>query len=282
MRTLRIAVLILPLSGCATSPIQLDPGAQAVKVAKSDPTDNFQEIGPVSGYNGQGCGLYGSLGTYEGAVTDLKNNAHAMGADFVQIFTINEPSSEPLCWDNQYTLSGTAYRKVRSAPSPMPIVEERKEKSTAERLLELQDLRSRNLITQEEYEGWLALALPCGVFGPADFSQPPIGVNALHPLLEARRHLGCNNEQELRARRPIAVISRPEREGKLVKFLLHGHPVLRAQHGIDQGPGSLIRPLHQHPLAGVPDHGFVFLRCHMEELRPRRPQAQLLGLNAAF
>jgi hypothetical protein len=152
MRTLRIAVLILPLSGCATSPVQLDPGAQAVKVAKSDPTDNFQELGPVSGYNGQGCGLYGSLGTYEGAVTNLKNKAHAMGADFVQIFTINEPSSEPLCWDNQYTLSGTAYRKVRGAPSPMPIVEERKEKSTAERLLELQDLRSKNLITQEEYE----------------------------------------------------------------------------------------------------------------------------------
>ena len=67
-----------------------------------------------------------------------------------------------------------------------------------------------------------------------------------------------------------------------MKFLLHKRPILSAQHGIDQGPGSLIRPLRKHPLAGVQNHSVVFLRCHMEELTPRRPQAQLLGLNAAF
>jgi hypothetical protein len=143
--------IVVGLSACASQPIVLDPGATAVKVAKSDPTDNFEEVGPVSGFHGQGCGAFGSLGTYEGAVTDLKNNAHRMQGNYVQIFTITEPHLRGGCFDNVYKLSGTAYRQVRDLPSPTPIVEQKKQ-STAEKLAELQSLRSQNLITAEEYE----------------------------------------------------------------------------------------------------------------------------------
>jgi hypothetical protein len=152
MRHLSPLLVVLGLSACATPPIVLDPGASAVKIAKSDPADNFEEVGPVSGFHGNGCGGFGYLGTYEGAVTNIKNNAHRMHANYVQIFTITEPHFRPGCFDNIYKLSGTAYRQVREMPSPTPIVEQQKKKTTAEKLADLQNLRSQNLISAEEYE----------------------------------------------------------------------------------------------------------------------------------
>ena len=152
MRHLFLSAVVLGLSSCASPPIVLDAGAGAVKVAKSDPADNFEEVGPVSGFHGNGCGGFGYLGTYEGAVTDIKNNAHRLQANYVQIFTITEPHFRPGCFDNLYKLSGTAYRQVRDMPSPTPTIELKKKQSTAEKLAELQNLRSQNLISAEEYE----------------------------------------------------------------------------------------------------------------------------------
>jgi hypothetical protein len=152
MRQFLFSVLVLGLSACASPNVVLDPGANAVKVAKSDPSDNFEEVGPVSGSHGEGCGAFGYPGTYEGAVTDIKNNAHKMQANYVQIFTIVEPHFRPGCFDNLYKLSGTGYRKVREMPSPTPIVEQHKKMTTHEKLAELQGLRSQNLISADEYE----------------------------------------------------------------------------------------------------------------------------------
>lgn len=147
-----IVIAAAMVSGCARQSIRLSPGANVVKVAKSDPTDNYTEIGPVSGLHGNGCGGFGRMGSYEGAVTDLKNRAYSMGADYVQIMTISEPHAAPGCFVNTYKISGTAYKQIRSMPSPLPIIEQSSESAIVKRLRELQSLRNDGVITQKEFE----------------------------------------------------------------------------------------------------------------------------------
>jgi len=154
MKKYILLVCIALLSGCATAPVvSLRPGAEIVKVAKADPPDNYEEVGPVSGYDGKGCGGFGYYGTYERAVTDIKNRAHSKGADYVQIFTITEPHLRGDCFDNLYKLSGTAYRKVRDLPSPTPIVNKPVGNDVlVEKMRLLKQLRDEGLITEKQYE----------------------------------------------------------------------------------------------------------------------------------
>ena len=107
----------LPLAGCASAPtVNLVPGAESVKVAKSDPANNYQHIGSVTGVGGEGCGRFGSIGRFEDAIIDIKNRAHSAGGEYVQIFTINEPNYDGTCSGNKYTISGTVYKKIRELP----------------------------------------------------------------------------------------------------------------------------------------------------------------------
>lgn len=147
-----IALLSFFTAGCATIPITLNPGAEAVKVGKSDATDNYEEIGPVTAVHGNGCGYLGTRGTYDGAVLLLKNKAHALGSNYVQIFTLKEPYGAQDCFVNEYVISGTAYRRTRESPSPLPIVEKGNNRSTSEKLTELQSLLSKKLISDQEYQ----------------------------------------------------------------------------------------------------------------------------------
>jgi hypothetical protein len=76
-----------------------------------DALDIYQDIGPISVADGEGCGGFGYQGTYDRAMTLLKNKAFRMGADYVQIFTVSEPYSANGCFVNLYKISGTAYKK---------------------------------------------------------------------------------------------------------------------------------------------------------------------------
>lgn len=153
-RSATVLSVLAAFTGCVSVPvITLTPGAEVVKVAKADPPDNYQEVGPVSGYDGTGCGGFGYLGTYERAVLDLKNRSYGMGGDYVQIFTITEPHFRPGCFDNQYKLSGTAYKKVRDMPSPTPIVNKPSEGSAVlEKLRLLKQMLDEGLITEQQYQ----------------------------------------------------------------------------------------------------------------------------------
>ena len=116
MKNLLVTILLVPiLAGCASTPqITLIDGAINVRVAKSDPPlDNYQEVGPVYAAHGKGCGAWGYFGTYEGAMTVLKNRAYEMGADYVQLFRISEPRAIGGCSFNVYELTGTAYRRIK-------------------------------------------------------------------------------------------------------------------------------------------------------------------------
>lgn len=140
------------LGACAAPQVRLNSGAEVVRVAKSDPTDNYEEIGPVSGFDGDGCGGFGYLGTYERAIIDIKNRAYALGADYIQIFTITEPYSLPNCFVNEYKLSGTAYKKVRDLPSPTPIINKSPNDAALEKLRTLKQMKDEGLITEQEYQ----------------------------------------------------------------------------------------------------------------------------------
>ena len=144
--------LVLSVAGCATAPpLLLTPGASSVLVAKSDPGDNYEIIGPVSGFDGEGCGGFGYLGSYERATTNLRNKTFSMGGNYAQIIILTEPHLRGDCFDNEYVIRATAYKKVRSQPSATPIIDIGDEKLT-KKLHELKKLLDDGVLTKEEYE----------------------------------------------------------------------------------------------------------------------------------
>jgi len=152
VRDIYVLGFVLLASGCATAPpMQLTSGAENVLVAKSDPGDNYEIIGPVSGSDGQGCGGFGYLGLYERATTSLRNRTYDMDGDYAQIISLTEPHLRGDCFDNEYVIRATAYKKVRNQPSPVPIIESGEETLT-KKLRELKSLLDDGILTQKEYE----------------------------------------------------------------------------------------------------------------------------------
>jgi hypothetical protein len=144
--------LLLAITGCVTvPPVQLRPEASNVLVAKSDPGDNYQVIGPVSGFDGEGCGGFGYLGSYERATTNLRNRTYEMGGNYAQIISMTEPYLRGNCFDNEYVIRATAYKKVRNQPSPTQIIDAGEENLT-KKLRELKKLQDDGILSKEEYE----------------------------------------------------------------------------------------------------------------------------------
>ena len=151
-KTAVLVSLLLAIAGCVTAPpMQLISGAGNVLVAKSDPGDNYEIIGPVSGSDGKDCGGFGYMGTYERATTSLRNRTYNMGGNYAQIISMTEPRLRGDCFDNEYAIRATAYKKVRNQPSPTPIVEVGEEKLT-KILRELKKLLDDGVLSKEEYE----------------------------------------------------------------------------------------------------------------------------------
>ena len=61
--------------------------------------------------NGGGCGGYGRIGSYDGAVIDLRNRTAAVGGDYVEIVAMVPPhQSGGLCVDDTFAIHGIAYK----------------------------------------------------------------------------------------------------------------------------------------------------------------------------
>jgi hypothetical protein len=100
------------LAGCAPTLVQFNTRAEQVTVSKENPGPGYKEIGPISASHGEGNGVIGRKGTYEGAYTLLKNKAADTGADHVMILNIVEADSNPNDpGDNHFVIRGVAYRK---------------------------------------------------------------------------------------------------------------------------------------------------------------------------
>ena len=153
-RIIALLALVVFVSGCATAPfVSLNSGAGEVRVENSVPPDNYQQIGPISGYDGEGCGAFGYCGGYDRALIDLKNRANTAGVDYVQIITIEKPHATFGCFVNTYQINGIGYRKVRNLPSPTPILNQSEENNpTVEKMRLLKQLCDEGLITEKQFE----------------------------------------------------------------------------------------------------------------------------------
>ncbi len=157
-----VPIITLLIVGCSAPQIKMSPESLAVKVGKSDPADNYSEIGPITASDGKGCGLYGYRGTYNRAVVNLKNRAYQSGGDYVQIFTMKEPHSRGGCFDNTYTISGSLFKKTSESPSPIPIIE-KSDRSNADKLRELKSLLDEEIITKDEFYAQKKRILESGI-----------------------------------------------------------------------------------------------------------------------
>ena len=144
-----LCVVLLLISACtATKPDPSVPGAETVRVTTSHPGETFLELGPVSGFHGEGCGDKGQRGSRDGAVASLMKNAFAMGSTHVQVMALHEPRQMGDCFVNIYRISGTAYREAKVAAVPM----RSGQSDVVQQLRELQALRDQGAITQAEFE----------------------------------------------------------------------------------------------------------------------------------
>jgi Short C-terminal domain len=152
-KTAVLLSLLVAVSGCAlTRPVlQLVPGAEKVSVAKDFPGESYKVIGPVSGSDGTQCGLQGYRGSYDRAITSLKNRTYELGGDYAQIMTLSEPHWIGDCFDNEYVIEATAYKKLRDQPTATPGKEAGEEKLTKQ-LRELKKLYDDGVLSKEEYE----------------------------------------------------------------------------------------------------------------------------------
>lgn len=107
-----IIVASLLLGGCTASEVRTSPSSMHVQVGSSSPGAGYVQIGPITAIHGGGCGLYGSEGNYEGAMTILRNKAAAMGADYVQILSQEGEHMTGMCLDRAYTISGYAFKRM--------------------------------------------------------------------------------------------------------------------------------------------------------------------------
>jgi hypothetical protein len=103
--------------GCATAAVpQVSGAAKNVQIRKSDPPSGYVEVAPISASHGGGCGGFGELGTYEGALAMLKNTAAELRADYVRLDVATEPYMAPGCRVNEYVLRGVAFRRGAAQP----------------------------------------------------------------------------------------------------------------------------------------------------------------------
>jgi hypothetical protein len=102
--------------GCATAtpaPAPATSPGAAIRVDKAPPAPGAQALGTLRAIDGKGCGLFGTRGTYEGALAKLREQAQKVGADYVQLTSVTEPLPNHQCVEKEYTLTGVAFRLAR-------------------------------------------------------------------------------------------------------------------------------------------------------------------------
>lgn len=138
------------LSACVSPKVMLQSSASMVKVGKSDPSNNYKEIGHISATDGGGCGGLGFKGTHENAINILKNKAANKGGDYVQIFTITQPHFSPGCFSNEYTIQATLFKKISDEPISVSVVNN--DEKPYKKLKILKELLDNGVLTQSEFD----------------------------------------------------------------------------------------------------------------------------------
>ena len=99
--------------GCST--LELEPGAHAILVSPNKPPQDCKYVGHIIGKHERNLLNINSptkLELEKGAMNDLKNQAHRLSANYVDL-TINSPSNTTAAWSadgDNVAYSGNAYR----------------------------------------------------------------------------------------------------------------------------------------------------------------------------
>jgi hypothetical protein len=109
-----VVAALLACGGAAPKP-QVAADSNEVEVGKGDPPAGFEQMQTLEVKHGSGCGLYGTKGNFDGAYAMLRNEGHKVGADYVQIMTVQEPYSDGACAHQEYRMTGVAYRRGKAA-----------------------------------------------------------------------------------------------------------------------------------------------------------------------
>ena len=93
MKQFLLLSAVLGLAACAAKP--LDPGAERVMLSNSEPSDHCDFLGEVIGGQGNWWtdDITSTKALVEGSRNDIKNKAHAMGANFVHIQQAEQDTS---------------------------------------------------------------------------------------------------------------------------------------------------------------------------------------------
>jgi len=85
MKQFLIIASAIALSGCAAK--SLDPGAERVMLSNSAPSEDCEFVGEVHGGQGNWWtdDITSTKALVEGSRNDMKNQAHALGANYVHI-----------------------------------------------------------------------------------------------------------------------------------------------------------------------------------------------------
>ena len=106
-------------AACAPKvPLVLTPEAQRIPVGEADPGQGYQVIEGIDVQDGHGCGMYGTLGTFNGALIQLRYEAGLLHADFVKIIAMRTPYGDGNCFHNAYSISAIAYKKTAATEAP--------------------------------------------------------------------------------------------------------------------------------------------------------------------
>src|SRR3954467_8334260 len=116
-----LVITLLALNvGAGAGRVPPASSADTVRIDKAPAPAGSRAVRGLSATDGEGCGLFTHVGTYEGASAKLRGQAKALGADYVQITDVKEPYADHGCVHKEFTLVGVAYRSP-AAPKP-PIV----------------------------------------------------------------------------------------------------------------------------------------------------------------
>jgi hypothetical protein len=115
---LTVALIISLLASCSvSSPPPHHPGE--LRIDKASPPAGAQPLGQLRAVDGSGCGMFGTPGTYAGALAKLRARAEALGADYIELTLVKEPYVDHHCKHREYVLEGKAYR-VHTRPPAAP------------------------------------------------------------------------------------------------------------------------------------------------------------------
>jgi len=115
----RIVVLAV-LASCRATPPAATGGVRPIAVAKADPPPGARSLGAIEVVSGHGCGLYGTNGSYEAAVAELRGETEARGGDYVRVTRVIEPHVEGGCYDVRFVIRGVVFR-VNPSPVEAPV-----------------------------------------------------------------------------------------------------------------------------------------------------------------